>query len=74
MDMSSMDFTSFSNAYETCTGIIDGIYVDVDSFVVLIPVKGPESSGIMAICTLCSFSFINLSIYSFISLILHFVP
>jgi hypothetical protein len=64
-----MDFTSLSDASETCTGIVDGIYVDVDASVVLIPVRGTASSGIMAICTFCSFSFINLSISASISLI-----
>jgi hypothetical protein len=60
--MSSMDFTSFSDASETCIGIADGIYANADDSVVLIPVIGTSSSGIMAICTLYSFYFINLSI------------
>jgi hypothetical protein len=67
--MSSMDFTSLSDASETCTGIVDGIFVDVDASVILIYVKGTASSVIMAIFTFCSFSFINLSISNSISLI-----
>jgi hypothetical protein len=70
--MSSMDFTRFSNAPETCTGFSDGIYVDVDASVVIIHIRGNSSNGIMAIYTLCSFSFINLSISASISLICAF--
>jgi hypothetical protein len=68
-----MDFTSLSDAYETCTkivdGISDGIVVDVDPYAILIHVRGTSSSGIMDIYTFCSFSFISLSISSSISLI-----
>ena len=64
-----MDFTSLSDAFETCTGIADGIYVDVDPSVVLIPVSGTASSGMMANCTFFSFYFIILSISTSISLI-----
>jgi hypothetical protein len=67
-----MDFTSFSNAYETCTGIVDGIYANVDASFFLILVRGTTSNGTMSIYTFCSFSFINLSISSSISLICAF--
>jgi hypothetical protein len=67
--MSSMDFKSFSDASETCTGIVDGIYVDFDASDVLIHVKKNSFHGIMAICTFFSFSFIILSIFVSISLI-----
>jgi hypothetical protein len=67
-----MDFTIFSDAYETCIGIADGIAIDVDAFVVLILVRGTAYSGIMAICTFFSFSFIILSISTSISLICAF--
>jgi hypothetical protein len=70
--MSSMDFTSFSDASETCNGIVDGMSIDVDAYAILILIRGIASSGIMSICALCSFSFINLSIYVFISLICAF--
>jgi hypothetical protein len=69
MDMSSMDFTSLLDLSKTCTGIVDGISADVDAYVVLIPIKGTAYSGIMAICTFCSFSFIIFSISASIYLI-----
>jgi hypothetical protein len=64
-----MDFTSFSDASETCIGIVDGIVDDVDPSVVLIPIRGSASSGTMAIYTFFYFSFINLSISSSIYII-----
>jgi hypothetical protein len=64
-----MNFTSFLDTSKTCTGIADEIFVDVDASVVIISIRGISSSGIMAIYTICSFSFINLSISSSISLI-----
>jgi hypothetical protein len=68
MDISSIDFTSLSEASEICIGI----FVDVDTYVVLIPVRGTASSGIMASFTFFSFYFISLSISASISLICAF--
>jgi hypothetical protein len=71
-----MDFTSLSDASETCTSIVDGIsagiFVDVDPSAISIPIRGTASSGIMANYTFFSFSFITLSISASISLVCAF--
>jgi hypothetical protein len=67
-----MDFTSLSDASETCIGIVDGIVVDVDPSIVMITIRVTASSGIMDRYKFFSFSFISLSIFSSISLIYAF--
>jgi hypothetical protein len=57
--MSSIDFTSFLEAYGNLTGIVDGISIVVVVVVVLTHVRGTASSGITTIFALCSFSLIN---------------
>jgi hypothetical protein len=44
-----MDFTSLSDAFESCTGIVDGISVDVNASIVLIPIRGIASVGQFAL-------------------------
>ena len=55
MDISSIDFTSLSEASEICIGI----FVDVDTYVVMIPIRDSASSGIMDSCTFFSFYFMS---------------
>jgi hypothetical protein len=72
--ISSIDFINFSEASGTFTGMVDGIYVVVVVFVVVVlnPVRGTASSGITVICTLCYFSLTNLSNSASISFICAF--
>ena len=66
--MSSIDFTSLSNASEVCVGID----VDVENSVCLVPVRGNTYRGTMANFAFFSFPLINLSISASISLIYAF--
>jgi hypothetical protein len=68
MDMSSIDFTNLSEE----SNVFGGFDVDVETYVVLIPIKETSSSGTMAKCEFFSFSLINLSISTSISLIYAF--